>query len=97
MELFNSDSHYDFMAKRRLALIFSLTLIAISIVSLGARWLNLGIDFTGGTLVEVGYDGAPLCFERLAAAGFEVDVNWYVRNVDSARLALDPDEEIRLS
>ena len=58
MELFNSDSHYDFMAKRRLALIFSLTLIAISIVSLGARWLNLGIDFTGGTLVEVGYDEA---------------------------------------
>lgn len=30
----------------------------------------------------------------LAAVGFEVDVNWYVRNVEATRLALDPDEEI---
>jgi preprotein translocase subunit SecF len=61
------------MAKRRLAMIFSLILIAISLVSLTTRWLNLGIDFTGGTLVEVGYD-QPVELahvrEALAADGF---------------------------
>ena len=44
------------MGKRKLAFIFSVILFAISIVSLVTQGLNLGVDFTGGTLVEVGYD-----------------------------------------
>ncbi len=44
------------MGKRKLAVIFSTILIAVSIVSLATQGLNLGVDFTGGTLVEVGYD-----------------------------------------
>jgi preprotein translocase subunit SecF len=47
---------YDFMGQRKFALIFSLTLIAISIGSLVTRGLNLGLDFTGGTAVVVNFD-----------------------------------------
>ena len=45
----------DFMGQRRLATLFSLTLLLISIGSLATRQLNWGLDFTGGTLVEVHY------------------------------------------
>ena len=45
----------DFMGKRKLAVIFSILLISVSLVSLVTQKLNFGIDFTGGTLVEVGY------------------------------------------
>lgn len=46
----------NFMNKRKLAAAFSLTLIIISIVSLAMKGLNFGIDFTGGYLIEAGYE-----------------------------------------
>lgn len=47
--------HIDFLGKRKLALSFSAAFILVSIISLLAQGLRLGLDFTGGTLVEVGY------------------------------------------
>lgn len=47
--------NYDFMGKRKLAAVFSGLLILVSISSLLMNGLNLGIDFTGGTLIELGY------------------------------------------
>ena len=100
MELFKSDSHYDFMAKRRLAVIFSLTLIAIALVSLAIRWLNLGIDFTGGTLVEVGYD-QPVELahvrEALAADGFGDAMVQHFGTSRDVLLRLPPREDIESS
>ena len=49
---------FDFMGKRKFALIFSLLLIAISIGSIATRGLNFGLDFTGGTAVVVDFDKA---------------------------------------
>ncbi|NOQ63521.1 MAG: protein translocase subunit SecF [Methyloprofundus sp.] len=46
----------DFLGKRRLAAIFSGLLILVSLISLATQGLKMGIDFTGGTLVEVGYE-----------------------------------------
>ncbi len=46
---------FDFMGKRSLALILSGMLIISSLGSLIVQGLNLGLDFSGGTLVEVGY------------------------------------------
>ncbi len=45
----------DFVGKRIYAIIFSVLIMAVSIFSLANNGLKLGIDFTGGTLIEVGY------------------------------------------
>jgi len=50
---------FDFMGKRRIAFAISGLLILASIVSLLFQQLNLGLDFTGGTLIEVRYAVAP--------------------------------------
>lgn len=47
-----------FMAQRKIAAVFSILLIIASLSSLAVRGLNYGLDFTGGTLVEVGYSEA---------------------------------------
>jgi preprotein translocase subunit SecF len=48
-------TNFDFMGKSRFAVIFSTLLLIASLGSLLINGLNLGIDFTSGTLVEVGY------------------------------------------
>ena len=45
----------DFINKRKYAMVFSALLLIVSIISIGLQGLKLGIDFTGGTLIEVGY------------------------------------------
>jgi len=55
---FLSKTNIDFMGKRKLAFTFSAVLVLLSIIFFFARGLNYGIDFTGGTIVEVGYTQA---------------------------------------
>ncbi len=51
----------NFMGQRKLASIFSAVLLLVAIGSLSINQLNWGLDFTGGTLVEVHYsDTVPL-------------------------------------
>ncbi len=75
----------DFMGKRRLALALSALLILTSLGSLIFQGLKLGLDFTGGTLVEVGYE-RPVDLARvrrlLAENGFEAAT---VQHFGSAR------------
>ncbi len=71
---FNLKNEIDFMGKRKISVIFSLILIVTSIFFIATRGLNLGLDFTGGTVVEVGYpEAADLEKIRadLKSGGFE--------------------------
>ena len=56
MQFLKHEPKIDFLGRRRQAVIVSALLITISIASLGFRGLAFGIDFSGGTLVEVAYD-----------------------------------------
>ncbi len=63
----------NFMGQRKLAIVFSALLLVAAIASLATRQLNWGLDFTGGTLVEVHYsETADLNAIRgtLAAEGY---------------------------
>ena len=74
MKFLNRKTNIDFMSQRRVALIVSAVLIVVSITSLSMRGLNFGLDFTGGTLIEVGYPSAPeisLVREQLEEAGLD--------------------------
>jgi len=80
MKFLNGNTTIDFMKQRKVALIFSAILIIASITSLAVRGLNFGLDFTGGTLIEVGYPSAPNTSdvrENLANAGFNALVQTF--------------------
>ena len=49
MEFFKQNTKINFMRVRKVAYTFSLVLFLISLISLGVRGLNFGLDFTGGT------------------------------------------------
>ncbi len=55
MELISKQTNFDFMGLRKYAAIFSIILTVGAIVSFATQGLNYGIDFTGGTLLEVSY------------------------------------------
>ena len=58
MEFFRRTPSIDFMGSRRITYVISAILMIGSLVLLATRGLNLGIDFTGGVVVEVAYPGA---------------------------------------
>ena len=61
MEIFKKDKIYDFMGKRLAFLGLSSILIVASIILLLTKGLTFGIDFAGGTIVQVKYEqAAPL-------------------------------------
>ena len=51
-------TNINFIGNRNIAMLFSGILMVLSIISLSTRGLQMGIDFTGGTLIEVGYQKA---------------------------------------
>jgi len=65
---------YNFMGIRKIAVVFSAIMLLVSIASLSINGLVLGLDFSGGTQVEVGYENpadVAVLREQLETAGFE--------------------------
>lgn len=54
-----ADPAIDFMGKRKIASVLSILMLIASIASLSMNGLKFGLDFTGGTLIEVEYTQAP--------------------------------------
>ncbi len=65
---------FQFMKYRKIAGIASIILFTVSVLSLSFRGLSLGLDFSGGTLVEVTYEKPvelELIRNTLNANGYE--------------------------
>ena len=58
------DIKFRFMKFRKIAGIISITIFLVSILSLGLRGLSLGLDFSGGTLLEITYE-EPVSLELI--------------------------------
>jgi preprotein translocase subunit SecF len=74
MEFFNPKSNVDFMGARRWTAMLSALIFIVSIMALGMNGLNWGLDFTGGTQIEVTYPQAAdldAIREQLYSIGFK--------------------------
>jgi preprotein translocase subunit SecF len=56
MELIPPHTNYDFLGKKKFFITFSLVMIALSVVSFAVRGLRYGVDFAGGTVVQIRFD-----------------------------------------
>lgn len=88
----------DFLKLRKIMVGISLILITISVYSISTKFLNLGLDFTGGTLLEVGYSqDADLEQIRahLAEDGFNGAVVQYFGSSRDVTVRLQPIEGLK--
>ena len=73
-ELIKADRTIQFMRMAKLAFVLSALLVIMSLASIAIKGVNWGLDFTGGTVIEVGYD-KPADLEKirplLSAQGFD--------------------------
>lgn len=88
----NTDIRFDFMGKRSIAIAFSAVLLIASLGSFFYQQLQFGLDFTGGTLVEVVFDEAvdlQAVRQTIADAGYQDAV--------VQKLGTDTDVAVRLA
>jgi len=58
MEFFKYTRTFNFMGKSKIAMVFSMVLVLASFALLATKGLNYGVDFAGGTIVQVKYETA---------------------------------------
>ena len=93
MKLFTGSLNIDFLKLRKVMMVFSLTLLLAAVGSLSTKFLSLGLDFTGGTLIEVGYENTAdlsLIRSELSAVGFEGAVVQYFGSSTDVTVRLAP-------
>jgi preprotein translocase subunit SecF len=97
MEFFSHKTSIDFMAQRKWAALFSGILFIISIVSLSVSGLRYGLDFTGGTQIQVSYTHAAdfnQIREALNKAGFHDAMAQAYGSSKDVMIRLQPHKEL---
>ena len=91
------DTKFDFMGYRKIAASISIGLVLMSIVSLAANQVEWGLDFTGGSLVEVTYEN-PVDPETirgdLTEAGYKGHVVQYFGSDRDILVRIPPQKNI---
>lgn len=93
MEFFKKKTEINFLGLRKYAAAFSIILFVASITSLAMKGLNWGLDFTGGTQVQVSYPQAanvPLVRTELDNAGFNEAVVQSYGNSENLLISIAP-------
>ncbi len=89
------DKRIDFMKQRTWALLFSATLIVLSIVGMVFKGFNFGIDFTGGTVIEVAYE-KPVALNEvrdvLRKGGFDKAIVQHFGSATDVLIRIQPRE-----
>ena len=73
MEIFRVKKDIPFMSYRRLSAVISIITFVLAISFLVLKGLNLGVDFTGGTIMEVKYT-APANIESIRKTLKEINL-----------------------
>lgn len=100
MQLLKLNETVNFMKLRVAAMFLSAFLIIGSLASLFTNSLNWGLDFTGGTLVEVGYDkpaDLPAMRQLLAENGFEDAIVQNFGSSEDVLIRLSPRDGVKSS
>ncbi|MEI6897591.1 MAG: protein translocase subunit SecF [Psychromonas sp.] len=98
IELFKGTTPLRFMKYSKLTAWFSIFLIVASIVTLSINWLNWGLDFTGGTLIEVGFEQPavlPEVREILAESGFPGAVVQHFGSSHDVMIRIAPQDGVK--
>lgn len=97
-ELIRAKQTIRFMHYSKPAMWLSILLIAGSLVTLSINWLNWGLDFTGGTLIEVGFEQPANLSEvraTLASANFPDAIVQHFGSSQEIMVRLAPREGIK--
>jgi len=97
-ELFKATSPIRFMKISKPASWLSMVLIIGSIISLGTNWINWGLDFTGGTLIEVGFEQPavlPDVRDTLAQSNFTGTIVQHFGSSHEVMIRIAPQEGVK--
>ncbi|VAX13679.1 Protein translocase subunit SecF [hydrothermal vent metagenome] len=95
MQFFKQEPNIDFMGGRKIAIAISILMVLFSIGALAMKGLSFGLDFTGGTLIEVGYSKTvdlPPIRAALEKAGFRDAVVQHFGTAKDVLVRIAPQE-----
>jgi len=88
MEWFQFKREFQFVDHRRRAFIFSAVVLLVALASVATQGLRFGIDFTGGYLIEVGFEEPQSLDPVRGALGGEGFEDFQVQHFGSSREVL---------